>query len=125
MLNEVKMGDISKHFSRCEFSCKCGCGFTTVDVELLKVIEELRVYFQNRITITSGCRCSSHNIRSGGSKNSKHMEGIAADFKIERVHSDAVYYYLIKQYKNKYGIGRYKGRTHLDIRSNATRWDCT
>ena len=36
------MGDVSPHFSQYEFECKCGCGFAAVDIDLLKVIEDVR-----------------------------------------------------------------------------------
>jgi len=118
-----KMGDISKYFSRKEFSCECGCGFAAVDVELLKVLEDVRTYFFNPVIINSGCRCMTHNKAIGGSKKSKHILGIAADIVVENIPAEAVYYYLEKKYPNKYGIGRYDARTHIDIRLQKARWN--
>ena len=118
------MGDLSRNFSRYEFACKCGCGFDFVDAELIKVLEQVRFHFdKSPITITSGCRCETHNQKVGGSAYSKHIKGIAADFKVKGVHADEVASYLERTYPDKYGIGRYKGRTHIDIRKSKARWD--
>ena len=48
---------LNKYFHRSEFACKCGCGFDTVDTELLKVLTRLRVRFNKPVKITSACRC--------------------------------------------------------------------
>jgi len=117
------MGDISKNFSRREFVCKCGCGFGVVDVELISVLEDIRENFGGRaVRITSGSRCAEHNRSEGGEIHSKHLVGIAADIVVEGISEVDVAYYLEKTYKGKYGIGRYKGRTHIDIRSTPARW---
>ena len=118
------MGKISENFSREEFICKCGnCGFATVDVELIDVLEDVRYHFDEPITINSGCRCKAHNEAEGGSSRSKHLEGIACDFKVRNFHADGVAAYLEDKYPDKYGIGRYNGRTHIDVRSIKARWD--
>ena len=113
----------SKYFSRSEFACQCKCGFATVDTELLEVLEDVREYYNSPIIITSGCRCAVHNSNIGGSSRSKHTEGIAADFVVKEIHEDLVYNYLDEKYPDKYGIGRYEGRTHIDVRSFKARWD--
>ena len=51
----------SKYFKRSEFACKCGCGFDTVDYELVKVLEYIREHFDRPLQINSGCRCATHN----------------------------------------------------------------
>ena len=119
------MGDISKNFSRHEFKCGCGCGFATADVELIKVLEDVRNFFNSSITINSGSRCISHNHMEGGSTKSKHVQGMAADIVVKDMDSNTVYEYLDHQYKEKYGIGKYVGRTHIDVRKERVRWDKT
>lgn len=116
------MGDVSKHFSRREFMCHCGCGFATVDVELISVLEDLRVHFDSPILITSGCRCASHNRRVGGAPDSEHLRGTAADIKVDGVASHTVYDYLSTKYPGRYGLGRYPTWTHVDVRLRAARW---
>ena len=130
------MGDLSKNFSRWEFKCKCQqyCRGSqdTVDYELVKVLEDVRshfrmIYYDRRedisIRITSGNRCTEHNADIGGSETSYHVKCKASDFVVTTVHADEVADYLEEKYPDKYGIGRYDGRTHLDVRSDIGRWD--
>jgi len=113
-----------KYFKRLEFACKCNCGFDTVDYELAEVLDDVREHFGKPVTITSGCRCDAHNAKVGGAKNSVHKTGQAADFRVKDVHADDVAMYLHNKYPNKYGIGRYVGRTHVDTKSGVPRrWD--
>lgn len=114
---------ISKHFNREEFACKCKCGFDTVDIELLRVLERLREHFAKPVVITSGCRCDAYNKKIGGSSNSQHTKGRAADIVVKGVESYVVYAYLHERYPNKYGIGKYDGWCHIDTRTNGpARW---
>ena len=56
-------------------------------------------------------------------ETSKHLDGLAADFIVRGVAADDVATYLEQQYPDRYGIGRYTGRTHLDVREDKARWD--
>lgn len=114
------MGDLSKYFSRHEFACPDGCGFDTVDAELLKLCEEVRSLNDAPITPNSGCRCMNHNMDIGGSKNSLHMAGKAADLPVRNPRK--VYDYLCKKYPDKYGFGLYEDFIHIDCRSGRGRW---
>lgn len=119
---------ISPHFTRQEFACRCGCGFDAVDIELVMVLEDVRrCFIGSSIRITSPCRCPKHNTKVGGSKNSKHMQGTAADFQVvingKIINQDIVADYLIGMYPDMYGIGRYNHRTHIDMRATKARWD--
>ena len=114
---------ISPNFDRSEFACKCGCGYDTVDAELIRVLDEVRSVFGDRaVVITSGCRCRSHNETVGGWLASKHLVGKAADFYISQVDCGLVAEYLEQQYFDRYGIGRYDTWTHLDVRERPARW---
>jgi uncharacterized protein YcbK (DUF882 family) len=93
-----------------------------MDVELLGVLERIRWHFNSPITITSGCRCESHNKRVGGAENSMHTKGLAADIKVKGAAPDMVYGFLNKTYPDKYGIGLYNNWTHIDVRKNKARW---
>jgi uncharacterized protein YcbK (DUF882 family) len=114
---------LSDHFERSEFACQCGCGFCAVDVELLFVLEQTRRHFNDRpLHINSGCRCADHNGAIGGSNGSMHTKGMAVDFFIKGVDAAKVADYLEKTFPDTYGIGRYPGRTHLDVREQKARW---
>lgn len=116
------MGDLSANFSRKEFSCKCGCGFQTVDVDLLAILETVRNKFRKPVTINSACRCEDHNKSIGGSYGSKHKQGIAADIVVKGVEPRTVYAYLDDMYPVSYGMGFYASFTHIDVRQNKARW---
>jgi len=117
-----RMDEISKYFSRKEFACRCNCGFATVDVELIEVLQTLRYKFNKPVTITSGCRCPEYNEKIGGSYGSKHKQGIAADIVVEMVSAADVYRYLDSAYPHKFGLGRYDEFTHIDVRPKKARW---
>ena len=116
------MGDISEHFSRSEHSCKCGCGFDTVDVELNTLLEHIRNYYNKPVTITGPNRCAAHNAAIGGARRSLHMEGKAADIVVKDTSPGAVYTYLSRKFQNKYGFGLYENWIHVDVRATRARW---
>lgn len=110
-----------EYFKRSEFACKCGCGFDTVDAELLAILVNLRRHYGQPITIHSGCRCQKHNKAVGGVINSQHLIGRAADVTVKNVDLKTVYEYLCTTYKGKYGFKLYKTFVHLDSRSGCWR----
>jgi uncharacterized protein YcbK (DUF882 family) len=122
------MGNLSPHISRHEVACKCGCGMCGADKELIAVIEDCVAHFELRqkkrlpVHFNSWCRCWEHNKDVGGLPDSYHPKAIAVDFWIKSIPDDSVADYLEAKYPNKYGIGRYKGRTHLDVRKLKARW---
>lgn len=113
---------VGKHFSRAEFACRCGCGFDTVDVETIQVLDDVRECFEQPVYISSACRCPSHNQNVGGQLKSQHVMGRAADIIVQNVSPITVYAYLDSKYKDKYGIGKYEDFTHIDTRSKRARW---
>ena len=119
------MTQISRHFDRREFACHCGCGFDTVDTELLTILEDLRERFAKPVFIQSGCRCKKRNTRIMGAKKSQHLIGKAADVTIQGVEPKDVANYLESKYIYRYGIGRYLTFTHIDSRDEKARWNLT
>lgn len=122
-LNIERLRMISKHFKRSEFECSCGCGFASVDVELLDLLEVIRGKFNQPITINSACRCESHNANVGGAKASYHLKGLAADIVVKDVSPEDVYNFVCTYQPNKYGfiLYREKNFVHVDVRSNKYR----
>lgn len=123
------MGDISAHFSRSEFACKCGCGFDTVDTELLTMLEVIRQKWNLPVSVESGCRCwdyHAHIYERDGlgtpPKNSQHLFGRAADIKVSGISPAEVQAYVIQLWPDKYGIGSYNSFTHVDSRGVKSRW---
>ena len=65
--------NLTAHFTRYEFACKCGCGICNVDAALLTALERFRVWLDKPVRINSGCRCAPHNLRVGGEPKSLHI----------------------------------------------------
>ena len=117
------MGDLSAHFSRSEFACKCGCGFAQVKPELINKLEKLRELCGNKpLKINSGCRCAKHNKTVGGASKSQHLYGTAADVALVPGLSVDEMAKLAEQ-AGFDGIGKYNGRIHVDVRGAKARWD--
>jgi uncharacterized protein YcbK (DUF882 family) len=112
----------STYFKRSELACKCGCGKDTVDADLLKALEDVRLYFNSPVIINSGNRCESYNKSIGGKPNSQHLVSKAADIIVKGVSPEVVHKYLLEKYLDKYGIGCYTLFTHIDVREGAARW---
>jgi uncharacterized protein YcbK (DUF882 family) len=74
------MGNLTKHFSRWEFECSCGCKFDQVQAEFVERLQKVRENF-GPLTVHSGCRCEPHNRSVGGSPQSSHLWGLAADIR--------------------------------------------
>jgi uncharacterized protein YcbK (DUF882 family) len=113
---------ISEHFTRHEFSCKCGCGFDTVDVALVALLERVRNHFDKPVIVTSGCRCEMYNEHIGGSSGSLHKKGRAADIIVADTEPDDVADYL-ENINPDGGVGRYSTFTHVDSRNIKARWE--
>jgi uncharacterized protein YcbK (DUF882 family) len=68
------MGDLSQHFSRKEFECRC-CGRLQLDSHLVEGLEALRTLAAVPVVINAGYRCPHHNQEVGGVPNSEHTWG--------------------------------------------------
>ncbi len=135
------MIQLSKNLYREEFNCQCGkCDQEAVDSELVTVLQWITEYFSSvlatdlKIKITSGNRCKQHNAKEGGSKRSKHLFSLAADWYLYRTDSGEpvridmrrVYDFIDKKYAGRYGIAYYhnngRNRIHLDTATTRRPW---
>ena len=112
---------MNKYFNREEFACSCGCGFNTVDADLLAMLTRIRTYFNKPVVITSGCRCQSYNERVGGSYNSQHKLGRAADIIVKDIDPEEVAIFA-RTINEDGGVGSYSTFTHIDSRCGRARW---
>jgi len=123
---------MTKNFTLKEMSCRCGC---YMPKEVLNNVQKLANQLQYirdcvamPITINSAYRCEAHNKAVGGSSNSQHLLGKAADIVIQGL--DPVldtYDYLDDLMLSgeilQGGLGMYKTFTHYDFRGkNKSRW---
>ena len=113
---------ISPYFDRSEFACSCGCGFDTVDAELIEVLTTLRKHFDAPVKINSSARCEKHNTSIGGSPRSQHKHGRAADIAVTGKTPGDVFAYLDGLYPDQFGLGKYNSFTHIDTRGVKARW---
>ena len=111
----------TQHFKAQELACK-HCGEVKANQHLIAVLELLRLKFGKPVVITSGYRCAEHNSNVGGAPKSKHVEGIAADIKINGISPGVIFDYLDGTFPNCYGIGLYSGWVHIDVREAKARW---
>lgn len=74
MNEEVTEDDFqnTKYFTKREISCNDNCGYDRISKQLLYNIYALRYYMNEKMNITSACRCEKHNKKVGGRKTSRH-----------------------------------------------------
>ena len=84
---------LSDNFSVREFACKDGSDIIPVDMELVRVLQDVRDHFKVPVAINSAYRTP-----------------------------EKVYAYLTEKYPGKYGIGKYPTFTHIDTRPSKARW---
>jgi len=88
-----------------------------ISLKLIKILELIRVEIKQPITINSGYRTIKHNKFVGGTKNSSHLRGFAADIRITTDKQR----FLFLAAAVKFGINRIgirKDFIHIDIDSN-------
>jgi uncharacterized protein YcbK (DUF882 family) len=113
---------LSTNFKVREFACSDGSDPIFIDSELVAVLQKIRSHFGQAVTITSAYRTPTHNKDVGGTTYSQHLYGRAADIKIKNVTPKKVYDYAESILKDKGGIGLYSTFTHIDVRSEKSRW---
>ncbi len=73
---------MSKYFSLAETECKCGCGADLTEAFKAEC-DGLREEFGKPLTMTSGARCGSYNMKvSTTGPKGPHTTGGAADFAV-------------------------------------------
>ena len=121
---------LTKNFSLSEFDCKDGTEMPsellTNVLELAENLQVLRDFVGVPIRINSAYRSLQHNSKIGGSTNSQHLFGKAADIVVKGKTPSQVatmIKLLILEGKMKQGgIGVYDNFTHYDIRGHKARW---
>ena len=125
MNNFLSNRRITRNFTYGEFRCP-HCGENRIDIGLVERLQEAR-NFSNTIGsgiayhINSGFRCPIHNEAVGGKANSAHLEGLAADIRVEGTYDRmCIIYGLVKAGFTR--VGDYATFFHVDMRSRITMW---
>lgn len=125
------MGNLSQHFSRMEFKCRCGqCKQDAVDHKLVTVLERIRLWAGKPITINSGNRCVEHNetVQKESNPNyvpyssrSQHLYSKAADIQVKDHSPEEIYDIINEWYPDDYGLKKYSSWIHFDVRNSKWR----
>ena len=121
---------LTEHFKVGECRCKDGSDEILIDINLAKISEEVRKYFNcKKINITSGYRTSTHDKKVGGSGNGYHTKGQGWDISSKDQNGktiDAKYICCYLEDIGVKGIGYInKNAVHIDTRKNKYWFDET
>ena len=125
---EIDWDDI-EFFSKKEFKCKCGGKYCNgypaeINMNTVKVADEIRRRIGKPIGVNSGLRCYQHNINSGGVDGSLHTTGDACDLgKPDGVTPKEMAAIAEELLPNTGGIGIYSWGIHIDTRKTKSRWN--
>ena len=94
-------------------------------VATLNVLDELREFLGQPITLLSIYRSPAYNSQILGARYSQHLVNKAIDFKVKGLSPLTVYNRLVKMRGAgcfKGGVGRYSGFIHCDTRGRNATW---
>jgi hypothetical protein len=119
---KTSSANLSANFKVKEFACKGGncCKEVKIDTKLVDYLQKIRNHFGKAVTINSAYRCATHNKKVGGSSNSNHTKGQAADIVVSGVKPLEVAKYA--ESLGIKGIGLYDTFVHIDTRTNKFFW---
>lgn len=117
---------LSKNFRVREFKCKDGSDEILIDSKLVNLLQHIRNELGTSLTINSGYRTPTYNKQIGGSSNSQHTKGTAADVCADGV-DPLIIAWIADKYLDDAGgveLGSYgiknSGYVHVDVRTG--RW---
>ena len=121
---------VTRNFNSEEFECNCGCDMPYwVRLNIYDLADQLQILRDGLgapIRITNAYRCESHNKSVGGSKNSQHLSGKAADIQVAGIDPRDLYNtirtFIEEGIMLEGGLGLYKNFVHYDIRGTKARW---
>lgn len=108
---------LSDHFKVKEFACKDKTPLTFIDTHLIDLLEAIRNYYNSPVIINSAYRTYTWNEKIGGTKNSYHMRGMAADIRVKGVPCKEVAMKASELLGKTGGVICYTNFVHVDIRT--------
>ena len=111
---------LSDNFKVREFACNDGSNTVLVDQKLVALLQDIRDHFGASVYINSAYRTASYNKKVGGSSNSYHVKGMAADIWVKGVSPEEVAAYA--ESLGVKGIGLYDTFVHVDTRTAKFYW---
>ena len=126
------MGLTSEHFKEHELACH-HCGVNAVTQTLLDALEAFRAAVNAAwrepdapeigVILDSAYRCPVWNRLKGGALRSQHMQGKAADVKVEGKTARSLYALAsgIPSIKGL-GVNDHEQFLHLDVRAETAKW---
>ncbi|HAR62951.1 MAG: hypothetical protein DKM50_04020 [Candidatus Margulisiibacteriota bacterium] len=112
------MGNLSDHFNKKDFACKCGhCnGKFKISLGIVGALELVSAHFRKRVFVIYGFKCPEALDPLNVNK-SYHALGKAADFRVEGVQLDTVFKF-VRTLPELTGVGFYPKEqfVHIDIR---------
>ena len=126
--NTGTVWDEIKYFKKQEFACKCGkyCNGYPVDIDMnmVKIADQIRDRIGKPVPVNSGIRCKTHNANVGGVSNSQHICGNAADLGCPTGCTPSQMASIAEELMGETGgIGIYSWGIHIDTRSTKSRWN--
>lgn len=120
------MGDISDHFSKRDFACRCKqCKREfKISLTLVGILEMIRSHFNKRLEIATGYLCEEENSRRGGIKKNYHILGKAAKFYMLHTPPGKVFQFA-ERIPQIHGLGLdpVQKQVYIDIRDkNERKW---
>lgn len=101
------------YFKTSEFKCPC-CGLVNISAYLVHQLNRIRELFGKPMIVNSGCRCQAHNHNVGGSPESEHLIGTAADIRCDNSHDRfLIIYFAIQVGITRIGVS--KSFVHLGV----------
>ena len=112
------------HFSDSELACP-HCGVNGCQQRLVDALEAFREKVGRPVIVNSAYRCAAHNAAVGGTPHSEHMQGLAADIRVDGM-TAAEMEAAARMILAIRGIGRadHQNYVHVDVRNTLTlaRW---
>lgn len=105
---------VSTNFKVKEFKSRT-CPVVFIDGELIRVLQGLRAVLGCPINVNSGYRTETHNKAVGGSTNSAHLLGKAADISCGTIPAKKVAQIAYRTYGKQIAIGLHEKENYVHI----------